>query len=101
IKDELKLLLFHSYGSSLQNYRDDYADSYTRVSLEFLDNMKERYPHLNTSVSEFFIHTLCSWMFTIIGEIIAHEDVTHGEIEAFMKEYVAFSTAGWKAVLKA
>ncbi|HBS11416.1 MAG TPA: TetR/AcrR family transcriptional regulator, partial [Flavobacteriaceae bacterium] len=35
-RDELKLLLFHSYGSSLENYRDEYISNVTKVGIDHL-----------------------------------------------------------------
>lgn len=100
-RSELKLLLFHSYGSSLENFRDQYSDKYTEVSMDFLEKIKMVHPHVNTKVSPFFLHTLSSWMFTIIGEIVTHEELTHQEIEDFMADYIAFGTSGWKTILNA
>lgn len=99
-RNELRLLLFHSYGSSLENFRDDYSDKYTKFSIEYLSVMKVKYPQININVSKFFIHTLSSWMFTIIGEIVTHEELAHQEIEDFMSDYIAFGTAGWKEIIK-
>ena len=99
-RNELNLLLFHSYGSSLENFRDDYSDKYTEISIEFLSKMKEKYPNINTKVSKFFLHTLSSWTLTIIGEIVTHQELTHPEIEEFMTNYIAFGSAGWKEILK-
>lgn len=99
-RNELSLLLFHSYGSSLENFRDEYSDKYTTTSIEFILRMKDKYPAVNTNVSKFFLHTLSSWMFTIIGEIVSHEELTHEEIEAFMSDYISFGTAGWKEIIK-
>lgn len=99
-RNELSLLLFHSYGSSLENFRDEYSDKYTQTSIEFISNLKNKYPGVNTNISTFFLHTLSSWMFTIIGEIVSHEELTHQEIEAFMSDYISFGTAGWKEIMK-
>ena len=99
-RNELRLLLFDAYGSSLENFRDDYSDKYTKFSLEYLSAMKLKYPQINLNVSKFFIHTLSSWMFTIIGEIVTHQELTHQEIEEFMSDYIAFGTAGWKEIIK-
>ena len=99
-RNELSLLLFHSYGSSLENFRDEYSDKYTQTSIEFISKLKSKYPEVNTNISKFFLHTLSSWMFTIIGEIVSHEELTHQEIETFMSDYISFGTAGWKEIIK-
>jgi len=72
-KDEFNLLLFKSHGSSLENYRDEYTDRHTSSGTEYLNLMKEKYPRLNSDISDFFIHTMSSWWLTIIGEIVSHD----------------------------
>jgi len=96
---ELKLLLFHSHGSSLENFRDDFTNRKTENGMEYLRRMKEKYPHLNTNISEFFMHTITSWWISIIGEIVTHEELSHKEIEKFISEYIAFGTAGWGKIM--
>ena len=51
------------------------------MSIEFLKNIKAKYPEVNTSISPFFMHTLSSWMFTTIGEIVSHDELTEEEIK--------------------
>ena len=98
-RNELRLLLFHAYGSSLENFKEVYSEKYTVVSIEFLKNIKAKYPDLNTEISPFFLHTLSSWMFTTIGEIVSHDELEEEEISEFMSNYISFGTAGWKALL--
>lgn len=66
--------------------------------MEYLRRMKEKYPYVNTDISEFFIHTMSSWWFTIIGEIVTH-DLTKEETRRFISEYMEFGTAGWKKIM--
>ncbi|MCG8306149.1 MAG: TetR/AcrR family transcriptional regulator [Cytophagales bacterium] len=98
--DELKLLLFQSYGSSLENFRDEYTDRHTKIGMEYLQKMKEKYPWIHVDISEFFIHTMSSWWISIIGEIVSHNLNTE-EIKKFISEYMEFGTAGWKKIMKA
>lgn len=98
-KDELRLLLFHSYGSSLQDFREEFVYKHSKVGVEYLAKMKKLHPQINTEVSPFFIHTLSSWILSIIGEIVLQDGLTHEEIGAFIADYVIFSTAGWKRIM--
>lgn len=98
-KDELNLLLFQSYGSSLENFRDTFTDKQTRVGMEYLQKMKEKYPHINTEISDFFIHTMSSWWLSIIGEIVSHNLSTRA-IKKFFSEYMEFGIAGWKRIMR-
>ncbi|MCT4588320.1 MAG: TetR/AcrR family transcriptional regulator [Carboxylicivirga sp.] len=99
-KEELKLLLFLSHGSSLANFVNEYTDRHTTLGLEYIRLMKEKYPKINGNISVFFIHTMSSWWITIIGEIVTH-DLLDQEIETFVAEYIEFGTAGWKRIMKA
>ena len=99
-KIELKILLFKSHGSSLENYIEEYTDKHTAVGLEYMRLMKERYPQLNIDISEFFIHTMSSWWLSIVGELVMH-DLPVIEMERFLSEFMEFATAGWKKVMLA
>lgn len=98
-RNELNLLLFHVHGSELENYKEELIDNHTRLGLEYLQKMKEKYPNTNSNISEFFIHNSSSMWFNILGEIVMH-DLTHDEIEQFISEYIQFSTAGWKKLMQ-
>ncbi len=96
---ELKLLLFHSQGSTLANFRDEYIDQNTITGMEYRTKMKEKYPQLNTNISHFFMHTISSWWLSIIGEIATHDDLSDIEIENFISEYIVFVTGGWERLM--
>ncbi|MCR5456132.1 MAG: TetR/AcrR family transcriptional regulator [Bacteroidales bacterium] len=93
-RDIIRLILFRSEGSSMNNFRDEYTDRTTAHILWFFGKMKMKYPQINTEISNFFLHASCAWTISIIGEIVSH-DLSEEEIEKFIKDYVQFSTAGW------
>jgi AcrR family transcriptional regulator len=97
-RGELNLLLFHSHGSRFESFRDEFTDRQTREGVAFLAAMKKKYPRVNTDISPFFLHTMSSWWFSIVGEIVTH-DLTDKEIEKFLADYMAFGTAGWKRLM--
>lgn len=98
-REELKLLLFKVHGSSLENFTEEYTNRHTEIGLEYISKMKEKYPQINTNISDFFIHTISSWWISIIGEIVSH-DLGDNEIQKFITEYMEFGTAGWKKIMK-
>lgn len=103
IKDfrpELRLLLFNSEGTSLQGYKDKMVDRQMKVGMEYLRLMKERYPHLNSNISPLLIHITCSTWITVFCEIVEHEDYSDEDIKVAMEQYMDFSMAGWKALMK-
>ncbi len=100
-REDLRLLLFEASGSSLENFKDTITDRQTEAGLEYLQLMKEKYPHLNTNVSPFFIHIMSSWLVTMMGEIVMHSELSDEEMEIFLAEYVLYATAGWKELMNA
>jgi AcrR family transcriptional regulator len=97
-RDELNILLFKSHGSSLENYKEEYIARQTRIGLEYLRLMKERYPHAHIDLSDFFIHTMGSWWISILGELVMHR-LERIDLERFVSEYIEYAAAGWKRVL--
>lgn len=98
-KEELHILLHKSQGSALDAFRVQYIDRHTETGLEYMRLLKERYPHVNTDVSDFFIHTMSSWWIGIVGELVMH-DLSRKELERFVTEYMEFVMAGWKRVMR-
>jgi len=98
-REELKLLLFKSHGSSLENFKETYINRHTEIGLDYMRKMKEKYPQVNTHISNFFIHTISSWWLSIMGEIVSH-DLSVEEINKFIAEYMKFGTGGWEKLMK-
>jgi AcrR family transcriptional regulator len=98
-KENFKLLLFKSAGSSLENFRNEITDRHTKIGVEYIALMKEKYPEINGDISGFFIHTMSSWWISIIAELVMH-DLSHDALEDFIREYMEFGTAGWKKVMR-
>ena len=96
-REELRLLLFYSEGSSLSNFRDLFTEYLTDVSNHYMLLVKKHYPQAH-EVSPFFIHALCAFMVSIVGEIITHE-LKKEEIHDFFKEHFRFGTAGWRELM--
>ena len=93
-KDEFRLLLYHSQGSSMSNFREVLTDHITRVSHDYMTLEKKHYPDAN-EVSDFFIHVMSSWIVSILGEIVTHNLSRHST-DKFFKEYFRFGFVGWR-----
>lgn len=98
-REELRLLLFKSGGSSLENFRETFADRQTAKGIEYFQMMKEKYPETNTNISQFFIRVVASWWLNIFGEIVNREELTEADTEQFFKEFIAFGTSGWQELM--
>ena len=96
-RDIIRLILYKSEGSTVNNFRDNYTDATTAHILWFFRKMKMKYPHINTDISTFFIHANCAWMLSIIGEMASH-DLSDSELDKFASDFVHFSTSGWASL---
>ncbi len=99
-QEDLSLLFFWSQGSKLENYSEWFIERITNLGLEFIQLLSERSPELNTSVSDFFVHTQSSAFFSAVKETVMHP-MEREKLEQFFTEYTKFSTAGWKSLLNA
>lgn len=97
-KKELLLLFFKSSGSSLEHFKEELIERYTTTGMEYIQLMKEKYPELNANISSFFIHTISAWNVGGIMELIMH-DLDDEQLEQYIQEHMAFSTAGWKKLM--
>jgi AcrR family transcriptional regulator len=98
-KEEFNLLLFKSAGSSLENFREEIIERHTQTGKEYIALMKTKYPEINGDVSPFFIHVMSSWWVSIVAELVMH-DLSHDELELFIREFMEYGTAGWKKIMK-
>lgn len=96
-REELRLLLYHSDGSSMQNFRDDFTEYLNHVSDKHMIIIKKHYMHANY-ISPFFIHSLCAYMVSIVGEIVTHK-LSKEKMREFFREYFKHGTAGWRALI--
>ena len=95
----MKILLFHSQGSSLETCREDYTNRSTEMVKTWFAEMKEKHPEINVVVSDFMIHLQAVWMFTLFEEMLKHA-IDSKEMEYIVHEYILFEIQGWRALLR-
>lgn len=95
----LKILLFKSQSSSLENFKVEFTDRATVQVKSWFANNKRRHPYMNIDVSDFMIHLHTVWMFTLFEEILMHR-VTGADMERVVEEYIKFEINGWKNMLQ-
>lgn len=98
---ELRLLLFQSGGTSLAGYAGRLVERQTEIGCEYLRLMKERYPHLNIDVSPFMMHIAGATWMMVFTEMIRHTDFNEQELRKGLRQWMTYSTAGWKTLMKA
>ncbi|GAB6975406.1 TetR/AcrR family transcriptional regulator [Prevotella falsenii] len=99
-RPELRLLLFNAEGTSLSGYKERIVEHQMKIGAEYMQLMKERYPHINIDISPFFLHIASSMWVNIFCELVQHEDYEECEIERALEQYAAYSMAGWKELMK-
>lgn len=97
-KEEYRLLLYCSEGSSMANFRDELTDHMTRVSHDYMA-LEKKHNSQAHAISPFFIHAMSSWMTSILGEIVTH-NMDRQKIRDFFYEYFRFSFAGWRELTR-
>ena len=97
-RDELKLLLYQSQGSSLEKYIDTYTDECTKTVLAFMDEFKRKYPEYGVIHTPFTYHVHIVWLFSFISEVIKH-DLPANEIRRAIEDYILFEFNGWRALM--
>ena len=95
----MKILLFHSQGSSLETFSEDYTNRSTEMVKTWFAEMKEKHPEINVVVSDFMIHLQAVWMFTLFEEMLKHA-IDSKEMEYIVHEYILFEIQGWRALLR-
>jgi len=98
-KEDFRLLLFKSADSELENYREECIKVYSKTGKEYIEMVKQKYPSINSNISDFFMHTMSSWFMSSVAELVMH-DLTHEELEQFITEYMCYATAGWRSVMQ-
>lgn len=99
-RKELKLLFLNTQGSRFEDYSERWIDKSTAIGEKYMERMKILYPDLHTNISLFFIHFTSSWWINMMREVALHEELSHEEIERFIREFVHYSTGGWKKLMK-
>ena len=74
-KEELKLLLFESKGTSVELFRENFIEEQVAISKEYVDQMQKVYPQIQTRISPLFFRISSSTWVTIIAEIVSSTQI--------------------------
>ncbi len=96
---EFKLLMFESAGTPLENFFDQYADAQAQMSYEYLMTMKEKYPQINSEISPLFVKANCGFWFYVLKMIIRDDEISEGEVQALLSDFIHYGRGGWKSLL--
>lgn len=97
-REDLNLILFKSYGSRIQNIKEEFINRTTEIFIRQLAFLKKTRPDLNAGISRFFVHNLCSLYANIVVEIIMH-DISFDKMKDYSEEFLTFVFHGEKALI--
>lgn len=98
-RELMMILFFRAQGSSLERFRENYTDRSTELVKAWFAAMRQKYPDINTKVSDFSIRLHTVWMFTFFEEVLKRS-ISKQEIEAILHDYILFEIQGWRAIIK-
>lgn len=91
---DVKLLLFHAAGSSLEGFRVEVLDAFTDVLVDWLAKaMPDR------TVSRFFVRCVASFYLKSIEELLLN-DIPGEQVGMHFHEIITFVYGGWHAVMQ-
>ncbi len=99
-RDELKLILLKSAGSSVEDFPEYVVDEHQAMFASYLDYVKKNFPDkIKHKISPFFIHTVSSAYRNILVEFLSH-DIPHDEMVKYMDEMIKYSYSGFVGLLR-
>ena len=98
-RKELRLLIFETAGTSLENYFDQLLETTYTDGMTYLARIKSLFPHINSDISPHFTRILCDLWAGVIRCIVAHDDLTETEINQIITDYIHFTFGGWRELM--
>jgi AcrR family transcriptional regulator len=97
-RNDLNLILFKSFGSGIQNLKENFINRYTEIIIKQLVYCKKHGSQSNMEISRFFVHNLCSLYMNIITEIIMH-NISLEKMKDYSEEFLTFVFHGVGALI--
>lgn len=98
-RKELRLLIFETAGTSLENYFDQLLEATYTDGITYLSRIKSLFPHINSDISLHFTRILCDLWAGVIRHIVTHDDLTETEINQIITDYIHFTLGGWRELM--
>ena len=99
-KEELNLLFTKAEGSTQATFKEKLIKEFSAMGMEYLQRMKDKYPTLNIDISEVFVQITVTWWLNALEKLVTNQ-FNEEQVEQFMEDYVTYSTAGWKKLMRA
>ncbi len=95
--DAIKLLLFHSKGSSMENFKNDFIEKYTSLCLSLLNAIADKQGS-KRRFSALSVHMILSLFFTRVEEIIIYK-IKKEEAYQYRKEWAGIIHGAWNGLI--
>ncbi|MBQ9253992.1 MAG: TetR/AcrR family transcriptional regulator [Bacteroidales bacterium] len=97
-RELLRLLFFYSEHSSLNNFVDDFIVHSNITIKRWFNDMKSKYPYINTDFSENFLSLHSLAMFEVIKQVVK-TDIYEKDVVKMLSDYIKFEIHGWKQLI--
>lgn len=91
---DVKLLLFHAQGSSLQNFKSNTIEVFTDIMCRWVKTIMP-----DKSISRNFVRSISNFYLSIIEQYILYEQ-SEDQMEKYQEEFITFVYNGWKAIFQ-
>lgn len=99
-RNELRLLLYSVQNTRFEHLVDQWLDRATDVSIDFMQRLGERAPHLRTQLSPALLRfSVSSWL-TVMRQVVDCDSMTGEQVQRFIEEFVEYATGGWAMLLR-
>ncbi len=100
-REDLKLLLNKSEGSSLENFGRSMEELTLSQMPQWISDFNSKCPNSNADgLSPLILRFGQQMLFTFISILVSDSTLKEEDICRAMKQYTSFMTAGWNALLK-
>lgn len=96
--DAFYLLTHRAQGSPYENFVSRYLERQMELGKEYLETLKRKYPEAQVDVSTTFIHMRSVEVIQLLGAIVERK-LAPEERHRVVREYIAYSMAGWKRLI--
>ena len=97
-RDLLKLLMMNSYGSSYENFFDDFTEWYTDLSINTIENICRKNNHDQVKINRFVAHNLIAFWVQFLRESLMH-NINKNELLKYAKDLMFFTYSGWQGLM--
>lgn len=99
-REDLRLLLLKSEGSSVHGFRDMVIEEYKAIWFAYADHLRRNFPESAVhELSEFFVHSIATFYFNVMAEFV-HRDFEYAEMKRHTADLFRYAQHGLAGLLQ-